>query len=115
VLRQCRRTLSEKYPRLRLTSGDGELIDHALVAERLGRGELPRSVATMASRLLAEIHGLQVIEDDLQDAAENFTAFLWVQRPSARAADLATSSAGTALRQPKTWRRCGAASPSPFS
>jgi prephenate dehydrogenase len=81
VLRQCRQTLSQKYPRLRLTSGEGELIDHALVAERLARGELPRSVATMGSRLLAEIHGLQVVEDDLQDAAQNFTAFLWVQRP----------------------------------
>ena len=81
VLRQCRRTLSEKYPRLRLTSGEGELIDHSLVAERLGQGDLPRNIATMGSRLLAEIHGLQVVEDDLQDDAQNFTAFLWVQRP----------------------------------
>jgi prephenate dehydrogenase len=81
VLRQCRTTLAEKYGRLKLTSGEGELIDHALVAERLGRGELPRNVATMGSRLLASIHGLQVVEDDLQDAAQNFTAFLWVQRP----------------------------------
>jgi prephenate dehydrogenase len=81
VLRQCRLTLAEKYGRLRLTSGEGELIDHALVAERLGRKELPRNIATMGSRLLAEIHGLQLIEDDLQDAAQNFTAFLWVERP----------------------------------
>jgi prephenate dehydrogenase len=81
VLKQCRQTLSEKYPRLRLTSGEGELIDHALVAERLARGDLPRNVATMGSRLLAEIHGLRVVEDDLQDAAQNFTAFLWVERP----------------------------------
>jgi prephenate dehydratase len=81
VLKQCRQTLSEKYPRLRLTSGEGELIDHALVAERLARGELPSTVATMGSRLLAEIHGLRVVEDDLQDAAQNFTAFLWVERP----------------------------------
>jgi prephenate dehydrogenase len=81
VLRQCRVSLAEKYGRLKLTSGEGELIDHALVAERLGRGELPRNIATMGSRLLAEIHGLQVIEDDLQDAAQNYTAFLWVERP----------------------------------
>ena len=81
VLRQCRQTLSEKYPRLRLASGEGELIDHALVAERLAQGDLPGNIATMGSRLLAEIHGLRVVEDDLQDAAQNFTAFLWVQRP----------------------------------
>ena len=38
-------------------------------------------MATLGSRLLAEIHGLRVVEDDLQDAAQNLTAFLWVQRP----------------------------------
>lgn len=81
VLRQCRRTLSERHSRLRLSSGEGELIDHALVAERLGQGALPRHVATLGSRLLAEIHGLRVVDDDLQDASPNLTAFLWVQRP----------------------------------
>jgi prephenate dehydrogenase len=81
VREQCRQTLGEKYPRLRLASGEGELHDPALVAERLGQGTLPRNVATMGSRLLAEIHGLQVVEDDLQDVAHNVTAFLWVQRP----------------------------------
>lgn len=81
VLKQCKTNLAEKYGRLRLTSGEGELIDHALVAERLAAGELPPTIATMGSRLLASIHGLQIVEDDLQDATNNFTAFLWVQRP----------------------------------
>jgi arogenate dehydrogenase (NADP+) len=88
VLAQCHSTLARRYPLLRQTSGSGDLIDHAKVAELLGDGALPANIATMGSRVLAEIHDLQVIEDNLQDLEENFTAFLWVERPhsGARAA-----------------------------
>ncbi len=81
VLAQCRTTLQRKYPTLRQTSGEGDLIDHAKVAELLGQGRLAATIATMGSSVLADIHGLRVIEDDLQDLDENFTSFLWVQRP----------------------------------
>ena len=81
VLRQCRATLARKYPGLGQVSGEGELIDHARVAELLGAGALPRTTATMGSRILAELYALDVVEDDLQDLDENFTSFLWVQRP----------------------------------
>jgi prephenate dehydrogenase len=83
VLAQSRSTLSKKYPNLRQTSGDGDLIDHAKVAELLANGTLPSNIATMGSSVLAEIHGLRVIEDNLQDLDENFTSFLWVQRQGA--------------------------------
>lgn len=83
VLAQCRSTLARKYPHLRQTSGEGDLIDHAKVAELLGSGELEATVATMGSSVLAAIYGLRVIEDNLQDLGENFTSFLWVQRPGA--------------------------------
>ncbi len=43
------------------------------MAELLGDGELAPNIATMGSRALAEIHGLQVIDDNLQDLDENFT------------------------------------------
>jgi prephenate dehydrogenase len=81
VLAQCQATLAEKYPNLRQTSGEGDLIDHAKVAELLGSGGLPANVATMGSSVLADLYGLRVIEDNLQDLDENFTSFLWVQRP----------------------------------
>jgi prephenate dehydratase len=81
VLAQSRSTLTRKYPHLRQISGDGDLIDHAKVAELLANGTLPGNVATMGSSVLADIHGLRVIEDNLQDLDENFTSFLWVQRP----------------------------------
>jgi hypothetical protein len=81
VLRQCRTNLEKKYSNLRQTSGDGDMIDQAKVAELLGSGELSDTIATMGSRKLAEIHGLRVVEDNLQDLDENFTSFLWVERP----------------------------------
>jgi len=81
VLAQCQETLRRKYPNLRQTSGEGDLIDHAKVAELLARGDVAPSVATMGSSVLADIYGLRVIEDNLQDLGENFTSFLWVERP----------------------------------
>ena len=81
VLAQCRGNLRAKYPHLRQISGEGDLIDHAQVADLLGRGRLAPTVATMGSRVLAEIHDLRVVEDGLEDLDENFTSFLWVQRP----------------------------------
>ncbi len=82
VLAQCRASLATKYPTLRQVSGEGDLIDHAKVAELLGSGRLPATTATMGSRILADIHDLRIVEDDLQDLEENFTSFLWVERPS---------------------------------
>ncbi len=83
VLKQCKRTLEEKYPRLKLTSGEGELIDHAEVARHLSESKLPGNIAVMGSKILAEIYGLHLIEENLQDLENNFTSFLWVERPSA--------------------------------
>jgi prephenate dehydrogenase len=81
VLAQCRTTLAARYPHLRQVSGDGDLIDHAKVAELLGEGLLPATTATMGSRILADIHNLRVVDDELQDLEDNLTSFLWVQRP----------------------------------
>jgi len=82
VLRQCRTNLGKKYGKLKQTSGEGDMIDHAKVAELLSRGELPKNIATMGSKVLAKIYNLKIIEDNLQDLDENFTSFLWVQRPN---------------------------------
>jgi prephenate dehydratase len=87
VLAQCRTSLARKYPALHQTSGDGDLIDHAKVAELMAQGALPSNIATMGSTVLAAIHGLVIIEDNLQDLDENFTSFLWVQRPAIPAGD----------------------------
>ncbi len=83
VFRQCRTNLEKKYSKLNLVSGEGELIDHAKVAELIASGEISSRTATMGSISLAALHGLRIIEEDLQDLHDNYTSFLWVQRPSA--------------------------------
>lgn len=80
VLAQCRQTLLVKYPHLKQSSGEGELIDHALVAKQLAEGELPKQIATMGSRLLAELYRLNIVEDNLQDLRDNYTSFLLIKK-----------------------------------
>ncbi len=80
VLKQCHTNLEKKYNKLKQTSGDGDLVDHAKVAELMGRGEISKNVATMGSKVLAEINDLKLVEDNLQDLEANYTSFLWVQR-----------------------------------
>lgn len=79
VLAQCKKTLSKKYPHLKQTSGRARFIDHALVAKKMSEGKLPKNKATMGSKVLAEIYGLKIVEDNLQDAKENYTSFLIVK------------------------------------
>lgn len=80
VFAQCRTNLSKKYPELIQVSGEGELIDHALVAKYLSEEKIPKNIATMGSKILAEIYDLKIIEDNLQDLKENYTSFLMVER-----------------------------------
>ena len=80
VLKQCKTNLEKKYERLKQTSGEGDLVDHAKVAELMAQGKLPHNIATMGSKVLAKIHGLQIVEENLQDLNENFTSFLWCER-----------------------------------
>ncbi len=78
VLAQCKVSLAQKYPHLIQTSGEEELVDHALVAKKLAEGKLPKNIATMGSSILAKIYKLKIIEDNLQDSNENYTTFLLV-------------------------------------
>lgn len=80
VLAQCQKTLPQKYPHLKQTSGEKQLIDQSMVAKYLSQKKLPKHIATMGSKILAKLYGLQIIEDNLQDAKENYTSFLQVAR-----------------------------------
>jgi prephenate dehydratase len=78
VLAQCKSNLKNKYPNFKQTSGEGEWVDNAKTAEALSRKLLPDNTAVMGSKVLASIYGLQIIEDNLQDADENYTRFIHV-------------------------------------
>ncbi|MBI2085747.1 prephenate dehydrogenase/arogenate dehydrogenase family protein [Candidatus Daviesbacteria bacterium] len=80
VLAQCKSTLIKKYPSLQKTSGEKELVDHSMVAKYLSANKLPKNIATMGSKILAKIYNLQIVEDNLQDAKENYTSFLLIAR-----------------------------------
>jgi prephenate dehydratase len=83
ALAQCAGTLKKRYPHLKLTSGDGDLIDQALCAQMIAEDRLPRSTAVLASRVCAELYGLAIHDEDLQDLGQdNRTTFAWVERRS---------------------------------
>lgn len=79
VIAQCKKTLKQKYPSLKTTSGEGKLLDQALVAKHLAEGKLPRTIATMGSRVLAKLYPLKIVEDELEDDKTNLTTFLLVK------------------------------------
>lgn len=80
VLSQCKINLDQKYPILKRTSGEGDLIDHSNVAKYLSKNKLSKNIAVMGSNILAEIYDLKIIEDNLQDRKDNFTTFLIVSK-----------------------------------
>ena len=80
ILAQCQQTISEKYPNLKQTSGEKDFMDQSMIAKYLSQKKLPKHIATIGSRILAELYDLQIIEDNLQDDKENYTSFLQVSR-----------------------------------
>ena len=78
--KQCASTLQKKYPHLKLQTGEGDLVDTAKAAQSLSMGQLPESIAILGPRILSEIYGLDIIEEDLQDQKNNVTSFLLVSR-----------------------------------
>ncbi len=79
VLRQCEQNLKKFYSNIKLNVCEGELIDPAKVAELLSEEKLPKSVATVSNKFLAQIHNLKVVAEDLQDSDDNYTTFLLVK------------------------------------
>jgi prephenate dehydratase len=80
VFAQCTATLGERHPNLEQVSGTGDWIDNARMAQALADREVADSVAVMGSKTLADIYGLVVVEDNLQDLKDNLTRFLHVVR-----------------------------------
>ena len=80
ALRQCQARLKSDYKKVKLVSGEGSLIDASEVAQRLGKGELGKNIATLGCRVLADIYGLSIVREGLQDSSDNRTTFVWVRR-----------------------------------
>ena len=80
VFKQCQHTLKRKYPKAKLISGKGDLIDTALAARKLSEGELPSHYTILGPENLATLYNLQIIDTNLQDLKQNKTYFLIVER-----------------------------------
>lgn len=76
---QCKRTLAEKYPYLKITYGkDND--DTALCAKRIAEGELPKTTATLASQVAAKLYNLNIISYNMHHDPFNTTTFLIVKK-----------------------------------
>lgn len=79
ALAQTRGTLARDYADKKQVSGEGILVDQATAAAALAEGKLPPTTAVIASRVCAELFGLTVLAEGLQDMEENLTTFLWME------------------------------------
>ncbi|MEK7068178.1 MAG: prephenate dehydratase domain-containing protein, partial [Patescibacteria group bacterium] len=76
---QCKRTLAESYPRLKVRYGtDND--DTALCAQRIAGGELPPTTATLASQIAAQLYGLKILSYNMHHDPYNTTTFLIIKR-----------------------------------
>lgn len=78
VIQQCRETLQKRYPSIQLSSGEGNLIDHAAVAAAMQQGILPKTTAVMGPTGLADLYNLHTIAEGLNDDPHNTTSFVLV-------------------------------------
>lgn len=76
AIKQCRMYLKRKWPHLDIQ----EYPDTAKAAEDIAAGTLPETTAAIASRAAAELYGLDILEESIQDLKFNYTTFLGVKK-----------------------------------
>lgn len=79
ALKQCRMYLKRRWPSVHLE----EARDTAAAAEDLAKGLLPNNTAVIASRGAAELHGLDILDESIQDLKFNYTSFIAAERLAA--------------------------------
>ena len=72
ALKQCRMYLKRMWPDIELVP----YADTALAAKDLASGVLPRTTAVVASARAAELYGLDILEEKIQDLKFNYTVFI---------------------------------------
>jgi len=72
ALKQCRMYLKRAWPEVDIS----EYADTAAAAKALHDGELPDSTAVIAPRRCADLYGLEIMEESIQDLKFNYTTFV---------------------------------------
>ncbi|MBU6310579.1 hypothetical protein KGO06_01440 [Patescibacteria group bacterium] len=80
ALKQCRMYLKRMWPNVELVP----YADTALAAKDLASGVLPETTAVVASAMAAELYGLDVLEEKIQDMKFNYTVFVVATRAVAQ-------------------------------
>lgn len=76
ALKQCRMYLKRRWP-------DAEIVpyaDTAKAAADLSSGTLPDTTAVIAPRRCAELYGLEILEESIQDLKFNYTTFVVAEK-----------------------------------
>ncbi len=76
AIKQCRMYLKRMWPKVQIN----DYMDTAKAAEDLSIGKLPASTAVIASRMAAEVYGLDILEESIQDLKFNYTVFIAAER-----------------------------------
>ena len=76
AIKQCRMYLKRKWPNVEIQ----EYPDTAKAAKDIAEGTLPASTAAIASRAAAELYGVDILEESIQDLKFNFTTFLAIKK-----------------------------------
>lgn len=72
AIKQCRMYLKRKWPGVDIEAYP----DTAKAAADLASGVLPKNVGVIASRSAADIYGLDILEESIQDLKFNYTSFV---------------------------------------
>lgn len=72
ALKQCRMYIKRIWPEADVVP----FKDTAAAAKALSEGELPDTTAVIASRRAAEMYGLDILEESIQDLKFNYTTFV---------------------------------------
>lgn len=72
AIKQCRMYLKHNFP----TATVNEYPDTAQAAKDLGDGTLPKNTGIIAPRACAELYGLEILEERINDLKYNMTMFL---------------------------------------
>lgn len=78
VLKQCRGTLANRFPHLKLIEGTGSLTDPGRIGVAIANGTIEATTAVVSNGLIAELFGLEILERDLQDKQDAVSTFLRV-------------------------------------
>lgn len=72
ALKQCRMYLKRKWETIDIE----EYADTAKAAKDLGEGNLSKDTAVISPKICAELYGLDILEEGIQDLKFNFTTFI---------------------------------------